>query len=370
MFIFRWINFQAINKIFKIINPRFGNFKRKIMKIYKPLYWCFIFLVISNVFCSRNISDEDAVKIFEETVRKKSNYCAYVQIDNRAYIVGVCNKRHGYAYDDGYDLYTLINFANNWQTNKMVTFEDGGFLFDLRDKYEIVTIENKKYIYFSLYSNGMGTASGGLAWIHFILYDIIDGKVTDLIYGGAEYSDEVDYKKNKVSGDFENIEEIKDKNLLAFLEQRASISDLIYRKSSIDELDPKQPKNYHLRWELDNPYLVDLPKKVYPSEGKIKFTYYDEKEFSEDLSNMDTIESKSYEIYSNFRGNVIGYDKNLRKYFPILISGCNHGCDKKVSFYKENMIKIYFYFGVVEMNLYVDLSKSTYSTEVLNVLDG
>ena len=48
----------------------------------------------------------------------------------------------------------------------------------------------------------------------------------------------------------------KDKNLLAFLEQRASISDLIYRKSSIDELDPKQPKNYHLRWELDNPYLL------------------------------------------------------------------------------------------------------------------
>ncbi len=57
-------------------------------------------------------------------------------------------------------------------------------------------------------------------------------------------------------------------------------------------------------------------------------------------ASTEYVENDNYEIQSVFRGNLIGFDKKKKKYFPILIESCSGFCNKEVEFLDATKIKI------------------------------
>ena len=60
-----------------------------------------------------------------------------------------------------------------------------------------------------------------------------------------------------------------------------------------------------------------------------------------------------------FRNNVISFDKMKRKYFPIWIESCMHGCDKSISLASNDNLEIK-YIEAGNQAIYIDLAKMTY----------
>ncbi|MFP3787380.1 hypothetical protein, partial [Burkholderia sp. SIMBA_024] len=77
-------------------------------------------------------------------------------------------------------------------------------------------------------------------------------------------------------------------------------------------------------------------------------TYYTENlfQYNGNYDNDQVIENADYKIVTYFRNNIIGYDKNKKLYFPIIVESCVTGCDKEIQFVSENEIEVSY-----EMNI-------------------
>ncbi|MFH6990934.1 hypothetical protein [Flavobacterium sp. FlaQc-48] len=93
-------------------------------------------------------------------------------------------------------------------------------------------------------------------------------------------------------------------------------------------------KNYEQKWYLDN--------NSKNSAGFIKSTYYKENlfQFSGQYDKDQVAENNDFKIVTYFRHNVIGYDKNKKLYFPIIVESCATGCDKKIRLISKDEIEI------------------------------
>ncbi|KUJ62427.1 hypothetical protein AR687_08205 [Flavobacteriaceae bacterium CRH] len=107
-----------------------------------------------------------------------------------------------------------------------------------------------------------------------------------------------------------------------------------------EEKDINYYKNYEQKWHLDN--------NANKNSDFIKSTYYKENLFQfSGLYDKDQVtENNDFKIVTYFRHNVIGYDKNKKLYFPIIVESCSSGCNKTIEFISKDEIEVSY-----EMNI-------------------
>lgn len=278
-------------------------------------------------------SKERADEIFQDVIREKPLLCEQVAFNNGTYIIGVIKQST--STFEKYDFIVLHKLENKWQKKLSEIYGEEYKYITPLDTFQLVYIEKKPYIYFQLLENFAGTASAGFSTISFNLFDIISGQFLSLLYEGK------DKDENTVEGEFTNKGEFNNALLiLNFLEDKASKSKSIYKPSK-KELVSDNSKNYEKKWKVDNSNIPDIYSAKGVKEGILKLTYY-KKELMPFAEALNKIESSEFIIVSYFRNNVIGYDKKQKKYFPIWIEGCNHCCNKEISFVDDWTVKVYW----------------------------
>lgn len=313
------------------------------------------------------ISKETAISVFKDLVRIEPVNCIVKTIDNKECIICLANK----SGVDGKDkmfysnpeiiYYKLTKFANSWriETQKPVFTEEFIYCEFYKD-FEVVVIKNKTYLYFLYNISPMGNAAEYYN-LNFALFSLLDFQLITLDYGGDPIYNNKS-KLQQIKGDFINLDKFNDKpELLFFLEGKARKCSLVYRATNSD-LDINSSANYEKKWQIDNSKIKsvwDTKNNIY--DEPLRTTYYDKNLFPSDKGVSDRkVENSRYIIVSLFRNNILGYDKARKKYFPIWVESCAHGCDKKLSFVKETILQI-TYSEADNQEILVDLSKMTYS---------
>lgn len=312
------------------------------------------------------ISKEQAIHIFKDLVRVEPINCLVTIIDNKEYILCIANK----TGVDGNDkmfysnadiiFYKLTKFANAWrvETQKPIFAEEFSYC-QFYDDFEIVIIDNKPYLYFLYRLSPMGNAVCYFN-LNFALFSMTDFQFTTLNYGGDPVYDSRDNLK-QINGDFTNLDKLSSKpELFKFLEDKASKSSIVYRATSQD-LDMNSADNYEKKWLADNSSIKtvwDVNENTF--EEPLQITYYNNNIFpTEECLISDKIENNKYKIVSLFRHNILGFDKIKKKYFPIWVESCSHGCNKSISFNSDKVLKI-VYSEADNQTIVVDLIKMTY----------
>lgn len=277
-----------------------------------------ILAVTLTCFCGCNkgviirpLSKEEAHNVFLQVENRNPVFCESVIIQDVPHVIGVFEKQGEYGKETV--ISNLKRVAGNWQEVSQSLIEKDAEDQELQNDFEITTIKDKQYVYFSRLLLHQGTAYNGLGFIEFILYSLIDNKFVALKYAGEWAS------QKKVEGRFDNLSDFKDKTqLLMFLEEKAVKSQLIYRPTDQD-LDINSAKNFAKKWLRENPDAYAAREGAWTP---ISFCYYSEKMFSDKPasdSGEERKENRNYVITTSFAGPVLGYDKTSKKYFVIWI---------------------------------------------------
>jgi hypothetical protein len=312
------------------------------------------------------ITKETAIKIFNELTGIELINCIVTTLDGKECIICLANKigidgpdkMHYINADIVY--YKLSKFANAWriETQKSV-FKEELTCVEFYNDFEIITLDNKPYLYFLYRLSPMGNAIS-FTELNFSLFSLTDFHLTTLDYGGEPVYGKFS-SLQKIKGDFTNLIELSSKpDLLRLLESKASQSTLVYRATSRD-LEINSSENYEKKWQLDNSSVKTVwDVKDNTFEEPLRITYYDNSIFPTEQGCIDgTIENNKYKVITLFRNNILGYDKIKKKFFPIWVEGCMHGCNKEVSFANETTLKIVYSEAENEI-ITVDLAKMCY----------
>jgi|GEM_PF-2873359 hypothetical protein len=189
---------------------------------------------------------------------------------------------------------------------------------------QTLTIDGKPYFHFATQQTYMGKAVLE-QMVLFYLVDMDAGKGYTLTYTGLN-----DFKCEEcINGSFTAKNEWKGPaGLYDTLIALSSKSKLIYHPGS-EDADPYAWQNYESKWEknnqADNIFGAGHASLTIP----IHTTYYTTNLFALNKGSVtDSVENEHYTVVSYFRSNLIGYDKQKRLYFPIVIEGCNYDCNK------------------------------------------
>lgn len=198
-------------------------------------------------------------------------------------------------------------------------------------------IQNKNYLFFTAEVNPQGKAiPSNLVEFWAINLNNINEKET-LQYSGMYSAFSQDVIKGKFTNDwdFSKLDGIK-KELYNY----ANNSKLIYHQKAGEE-SISHYKNYEEKWEDDNGVANDYGAGYGGPPDTIYSTYYKSKLF-EDLNdvNNSTIENENFKMHTSFRGNLLGYDKKRKLYFPVIVESCAHFCNKDIEFLNENLLQI------------------------------
>lgn len=120
-------------------------------------------------------------------------------------------------------------------------------------------------------------------------------------------------------------------------------SKWIYRPETAAERDPRHMKNYELKWDQDNKADNHLANGHSGIPDTIYSTYYkdDLMKFTGQRSGEPvTIENDRFLITSYFRGNLLGFDKQKKRFFPIFIESCVTGCNKTIGFTSSGRLEV------------------------------
>ena len=312
-----------------------------------------------------NISVEYAKSIFKDLLLLEPLKCLITIMDTKETIICIADK--GVQKNEiGSNVfsYKLTKFANSWrlESSKKI-FESDYSKFYLHSEIEIAEIDGQIYLYFISQAAGMGNATYSIS-VDFSLFPLKNGQLLSLTYMGDPTYDK-NGKLLKIRGDFYNIDKLnKHPNLLKFLEKKASNSEYIYRANSKD-LDFSSTENYEKLWKIDNPNIStvwDSKDNFY--NKPLKFKYYEQTILPiHDFSKNEGADNKKYKIISMWRGNIIGYDKLEKKYFPIWVESCMRGCNKKVQFLSsgEGQLKVTYDEVYPNLSLLIDLDRGSYS---------
>ena len=124
------------------------------------------------------------------------------------------------------------------------------------------------------------------------------------------------------------------------MNQFNSKSKLIFQATK-EEKKADHFKNYEEKWEKDNRTDNHYGAGYGIIPESLQSTYYKDKLFNLDGSDIDTIiENENYIVGTYFRGNLLGYDKNKKLYFPIIVESCAHSCKKEIIFLDEKTVQI------------------------------
>lgn len=138
-----------------------------------------------------------------------------------------------------------------------------------------------------------------------------------------------------------------------FLKERAAVSKEIYHPSAAEK-NPYHFLNYQDKWDDDNGVDFSYGAGHGDPEDPIKSTYYRTNLFDLNAGSLtDSLETDQYIIRGYFRGNIIAFDKAKQRYFPIIVEGCVHFCNKEIEL-NGNKLKLTY---EDSENYTIDLSK-------------
>lgn len=216
-------------------------------------------------------------------------------------------------------------------------------------------IQNVDYFLFAVMKSPMGNGDPGL-YLSFIMLNMNTLKFYTLEYIGENTV----RSRETVDGDFEENKTLdSNPEIKKELYEFANKSKWIYKPTG-KEKDINYYTNFEQKWYSDNA----------PKNGKspdiITSTYYSEDLFklNGEYDKDQVIENESFKIVTYFRHNVIGYDKNKKLYFPVIVESCAHGCDKTIEFVSENEIEVTYEMNVQEPYT-IDLNTIKFSNNPL-----
>lgn len=202
--------------------------------------------------------------------------------------------------------------------------------------FEQVTVLDQPYLYFSTTEGFMGQAIIERN-VNFHLLDMNTLEHYRLLYAGEPSFKCEDCIEGRfvITGQLRSTPEILDK-----LKEMSKTSKFIYQRGAKDD-DIYYYLNYEEKWDRDNKshnrYAAGYGDIVTP----IRSTYYQTDLFTLNKgSENSVIENRKYLFRSYFRGNIIGYDKDKKLYFPLYIENCVLGCNKDIEFVDENTLRI------------------------------
>ncbi len=198
-------------------------------------------------------------------------------------------------------------------------------------------IGQDEYLFLTLRQEFMGKAIPDRLVLFYLLNlnDIDDH--SSMAYAG--YSDS--YCEGCIKGDFSPAENYpKNKKAWQQFQQYAHKSKFISQAKG-GEKNISYFKNYEQKWEKDNQADNHYGAGYGIIPESLQSTYYKDKLFDIDGSDIDTIvENKNYIVGTYFRGNLLGYDKNKKLYFPVIVESCAYSCNKTLRFLDDHTLQI------------------------------
>lgn len=221
-------------------------------------------------------------------------------------------------------------------TSDTLQLEDWTYLkIDSTNLYQI-KINNKSYLYYSTYTEFMGTAAIDRD-VYFNLLDLQSLQLHTLRYNGRNGK----LCEDCIDGDFvpnpklDNVPDIK----LALL-KASEKSPFIYHPTE-KERNIYYYLNYEKKWDADNKADNHMSHGAGTISDTIYSTYYKESLFDLDENSDDArIENDRYIVITFTNSNILAYDKIKKKYFPVYIESCVAFCNKKISFINEHTIRV------------------------------
>lgn len=296
----------------------------------------------------QTISLDSVSKVYMNVVTAKPYFLAsFADTSGQPFIVGIQEKA---GIMTNYLLTKIESQNNNWQKSNEATLAEDEAV-EILDSIRIEKIDNKDYLYISTRQYVPGTGSAGFASIMF--YVINPNTLTKY---SLAYSGEV-INEDQVSGEYYSDSTLNlNPSLKSFLETKAQNSKYVYKKTAAD-FDINNPKNFEKKFLVDNP---EIQESKYHNNDKLTLTFYDEDLTKIVGNSADTVENKHFKIFVLWRYGVVGFDKAKKKYFPIYIDKCNHGCELHASFDTGNVLNVNYEYGD---SMKFDLDKLTYSRE-------
>lgn len=274
----------------------------------------------SNLYIHASKDSSDFVRISAFEVSENANY---LLSGEKNFILASKYKREN----------------NNFKLVKQDTLQYGEYVYIEIDpeSFEEKKIGKENYFLFTASQSYQGQA----VISNFVLFSAVNTKNLKLI--NLMYSGNSTLGCEKcIRGEFVASETL-DANpaIKKELYKKASKHKWIYHPTE-EEKNPKHYKNYATYWEKTNNFYSDLANGYNLLPDEIYSTYYKEDIFKYTGDYEEIIENDTYKIVSYFRGNLLGYDKTKKLYFPIYIESCITGCNKKISFLSEHTIEVEF----------------------------
>lgn len=251
-------------------------------------------------------------------------------------------SKNRYYYSDTLNILKVTRYQwegqNTFKINKeIVLLRTEWTTIDI-DSTQVKTekINNVPYLYLTMRAEYMGNAITESA-VNFIM--INTQNITDqyaLMYDGMHS----DYCEDCIRGEFAQNKKL-DKNKLFKdkLYAYAKNTKYIYQASK-EEKSLSFYKNFDKKWEKDNGQDNHFGAGTGEIPEKIKSTYYKENLFALTQGTTDIVENENYKIQSVFRGNLVGYNKKKKLYFPIMVESCTLSCNKTITFANPTTINI------------------------------
>jgi hypothetical protein len=303
-------------------------------------------LIIFGIYsCSHKIGRAESTKVFQDIVRKNPLFCSPMEKSpNECLICGVVSGAQEFKSCNGcYEFITLDYFGNKWYEKASKNYGSDFEYIEIIDSFKVTTIDKHQYIYFLSKDKEMGTIGAEISTLRFNLFDPTINRLYTLNYEGTDKTDSL------IDGNFLNIDSLSSfPSLLNYLEDKVKNCKFIYRPNK-EDLDINNPKNFEKKWEVDNPDFPSLIIKGVPIDSdeipNMKFTFYSGDLFSfyDQEHTGKVVESGMYKIlYFNIGGDIIGYDKNQKKYFPIWViyAATIANCCNDITFINDYTIKI------------------------------
>lgn len=179
-------------------------------------------LLIINISCSKEQINVQHQNISANEVKNEPVFCLPVEIGNENYRVEIYINKDSDEYITNYNVVTRTDVENEWELSRSKSFGQYSVSYYPPKGYEVITIYNKKYIYANLIPYGIEIDSGVITSAHYVLYDIVNGNIYDMICSDEDKT----YNYGAVYGNLENLKDQERENVLAFLKEKVNISNV------------------------------------------------------------------------------------------------------------------------------------------------
>lgn len=202
----------------------------------------------------------------------------------------------------------------------------------LLDPFSVVEIGQAPYVFFSLDVTREGTANAGSGEVAFHLVDVGGLETHSIVFWGAERGN------GKVEGQLgpPSREVAGRADLLAFLKSKVAASPRIHHGE-------RDSMSWVEDWKAANRSLPDPARVPAFRPVPIRWEYYDRDPMGEHAASADaSAEDAAFKVTAYFRSSLIGYDKARRRYFPIWVDSCAHGCHKEIRSLRGGVLSFVF----------------------------